>query len=1213
MPDLRAKEAQGSATSHEGRCLCSTGYPFAMDTKAAIPALKACLATPGKRLRLKGLKGTACTWLISRALRGTDRTVLWITRDQDQAEEVLADLAAFTDLPLLGFPCHDAPPFVPILPSHEILGARIATLYRLGVEDRAMIVVAPAQALLEYTLPRDLLLGHVELVMAGEDLDVEALGRWLARTGYESSPVVQSRGQFSMRGGILDVFPPGRDLPVRIDLFGDTVEEIRTFDPRTQRSTGTVDELVLLPCQELVYLDPWFGNGQSRIVERAASFGWTPAALNALLQQVEQCRVMESQRVLAPVFYPERPSLFDYLPRDVLVVLHDPLELENAVRDSWEKAAGLYETSCRGGGRVLGVLEEYILPREDLASRLGDHSIWSVELVPAVMEPAGEGLFVPGADREAVEEMEVETRLPEIVPARGRIGAKGLFRAVTEGIRGWVDEGFKVVVSVPGRRHAQRLWELFKMHGLVPVEAGMVFEDPPLGEGKGRGQGVAFLRSRISRGFVSPGDRLVVLAEGEILGTRARAARPSDRTGPTPVFSFEELERDRPVVHRDHGIGIYRGLVRMETLGTRGEFLLIEYRDGDKLYLPVDRLGLLQPYVGVEGREPRLDKLGGGTWQLKKQRVKRAIYEIAHELVELYAARKVRQGHPFSPPDAMFRQFEAEFPYEETRDQEAAIRECLKDLEEPRPMDRLLCGDVGFGKTEVAMRVAFKVVEDGKQVAVLVPTTILAEQHERTFRQRFRRFPVKVAALSRLKGRSEQQEVLRRAASGEVDILIGTHRLLQSDVRFKDLGLLIVDEEHRFGVRHKERLKRLKQTVDCLSLTATPIPRTLQLSLLGVRDLSTINTPPRERLPVKTYLAQWDDSLIKQAIEREKARGGQVFLVHNRVKGIYRVAEHVRALVPGARVQVAHGQMAPSELEEVMVQFVRGEVDCLVCTTIVESGLDIPAANTIIINRADRMGLADLYQLRGRVGRAREQAFAYLVVPEPSALSEQARKRLRAVLELGDTLGGGFRLAMHDLQIRGAGNILGISQSGQIAEVGYEMYLGLLQDAVEELKGRPPGEEVDPEVNLGISAFIPERYVPDAEIRLGLYRRIARSADELAAAELAREMADRFGPMPEEVRNLFAIIELKRRLRALNVIRLDAARNSVPPRVVMAFDAKGPPDVEAVLKLVQRRNGWRLLPDQRLVVEVGPPSPEGVFIQAVQKALQVMLDMVNGR
>ncbi len=1183
-----------------------------MNSNQSASILKNLLNDLNKRAVLTGLCGSSPAWFLSRVLEGTDKSVLWITEDQARAEQVKSDLLFFSGLNIIGFPCHDGPPLVPLLPSHDLLARRISTLYELGTGAGKSIVVAPVQALMEYTVPRDLLMNRVEFIQSGEELDLDALADWLTRAGYEPVALVQARGQYSLRGGLLDIFPSGLDLPVRIDLFGDTVEEMRQFDPLTQKSSNTLEELILLPAQELLYFEPWVRDAQTRVVARAGAYGWSASRLNRLLQQIEQRRVLEFQRALTGLFYPDRPTLLNYLEPSCLVILQDPVSIQQSLDSLWEKMADMYQMA-QHQERILAPLEDYLCPPEDIALNLKPHNCLSIDMMRTGTQNVN--ILSHCCAGKEIETIEISTHPPDLPAPAVRGKGTVLLKAAMDRIRTWLEEDFQVVMPLTGTRHASRMIELMKMHQIIPEESSPQIVKPPF-IWAGHEPGLKLLKGQVTSGFVSVSDRLVLLPEDEILGTRFRPPREKRAKTDKDILGFEDLKPGQPVVHRDHGIGLYQGLVRLETQGTAGEFLLLEYRDGDKLYLPVDRLGLIQRYIGVEGREPRLDKLGGTSWYARKQKIRKSIYEIAHELVDLYAARSVQEGHAFSESGIMFRQFEAGFPYEETRDQETAIREALSDMQTPRPMDRLLCGDVGFGKTEVAMRTAFKAVEDGKQVAVLVPTTLLAEQHERTFRQRFRRFPVKVASLSRLKSKKEQRSILEDTAQGKIDILIGTHRLLQSDVRFKDLGLLIVDEEHRFGVKHKERLKRLKQTVDCLALTATPIPRTLQLSLLGVRDLSTINTPPQDRLPIKTYLAEWDDSLVKQAIEREMARNGQVFFIHNRVKGIHGLAEHLARLVPKARVEIAHGQMSPAELEDIMIKFVRGDIDCLVCTTIVESGLDIPSANTIIINRADRLGLADLYQLRGRVGRAGEQAHAYLIVPDLSRIPDQAKRRLKAIMEMGEAVGGGFRLAMRDLQIRGAGNILGVSQSGQIAEVGYEMYLDLLQKAVEELKGHPRKEYMDPEINLGVPAFIPESYVPDTELRLGLYRRIARSENREEAEDLAAEMRDRFGSLPEEVNNLFSVMEIKRILRILNITRLDASRGPGPKKLVMAFGANGPPCIEGLLALVQTRKAWRLLPDQRLVVTLKPGADEGDpihFIQSVQKNLQPMLEMVNDR
>ncbi len=1182
-----------------------------MNKTQSAPALEKLLADQNTHIILTGLCGCAPACFLSNSLENLNRPVLWITEDQAQADRVETDLAFFSSLRVIAFPCHDGPPFVPLLPSHDLMAKRIAALYELGTGEGNPVVVAPVQALLEYTIPADLLMNCVEFIQSGEDLDLESLSDWLIRAGYEHTALVQARGQYSLRGGLIDIFPPGLDLPVRVDLFGETVEHIRRFDPLTQKSSGALEELVLLPAQELLYFEPWGRDAQARVVERAGAYGWSASRLNRLLQQIEQKRVLEFQRALIGLFYPEMPALTDYLSSSTLVILHDPISIQRSLDVLAKKMKDLYQTAMQQE-RILAPLEGYIRPHEDLARQLEAHGCLSIDLMRLTEQDMG--IFKSRSPGKKTEVLEISTHPPDLPAPSVRGKGTVLLKPAMDRIQRWLEEGFQIVLPVTGPRHALRMAELMKMHQIIPEEVVPQVENPPF-TWSGPEPGLKLVEGQVSAGFVSPSQRLVVLPEDEILGTRFRPPAKKRPEVQRDILGFEDLKPGQAVVHRDHGIGLYQGLVRLKTQGTAGEFLLLEYRGGDKLYLPVDRLALIQRYVGVEGREPRLDRLGGTSWYSRKQKIKKSIYEIAHELVDLYAARKIREGHAFSESGIMFRQFEAGFPYEETPDQDTAIQETISDMQAPGPMDRLLCGDVGFGKTEVAMRAAFKAVEDNRQVAVLVPTTLLAEQHERTFRQRFRRFPVTVASLSRLKTRKEQRSILDAAARGEIDILIGTHRLLQSDVRFKDLGLLIVDEEHRFGVKHKEQLKRLKQTVDCLALTATPIPRTLQLSLLGVRDLSTINTPPQARLPIKTYLAEWDDSLVRQAMEREITRGGQVFFIHNRVKGIHALAEHLKRLVPEAKMEVAHGQMSPAELEDIMIRFVRGDIDCLICTTIVESGLDIPSANTIIINRADRLGLADLYQLRGRVGRAGEQAHAYLLVPDLTRIPDQARRRLKAITEMGNAVGGGFRLAMHDLQIRGAGNILGVSQSGQIAEVGYEMYLDLLQKAVEELKGQPVKDYMDPEINLGVPAFLPESYVPDMELRLGLYRRLSRSESREEAEDLAVEMRDRFGPLPMETQNLFELIEIKRLLRALNITRLDASRGPGPRKLVMAFGSEGPPCIEGILNLIKTKKTWRLLPDQRLVVDMRPGSDEGGsirYLQNVQKSLQPLLKMVNG-
>jgi len=1181
-----------------------------MNTEQILLRLKESLTGPEGILTITGLLGTSSAWLIARLLRSIDRPILWITPHQRDAEQVVADLSFFSDFPVLLYPCRDSLPFVPLLPSTETTCQKIAVLYRLATEGGPGVAVAPVQALTELTLPPKTLLSHVEYLQMGEEVDREGLLKWLIESGYEHSSVVQSRGEFCIRGSLLDIFPPLTSLPVRIDFFGDFVEEMRLFDPLTQRSTENLNELVVLPAHEFILSQSLIEAAQERLIKEAEKYAWPAQKIHEILQQLEDKRLVEGQEALLPIFYPRSASLLDYIPQQAPLIFDRPEEIEAALSNYWKGTKQTYESALEEH-RVLAPLQSYLSGPEEVSGQIGRHTCWLFRDVKPLAKQVSKGspfdFPVPGT-----QELEIKTGMPEspLVPG-GAWKGRDFIGPTLDRLKDWIEEGNRVVLVVPGRRQGQRMIELLSYHEIIENETDISMSSAPLIDDPML-PGLTICIGQISGGFVLPSEALIVLTEEELMGTQARRTKAHKRKR-TAVESltFEDLKPGQLVVHRDHGVGFYQGLVRIEAAGIQGEFLLLEYRDRDRLYLPVDRLGLIQKYIGIEGRAPRIDRLGSSSWQLTKQKVKKSIYEIAHELVELYALRKVSKGLAFSAPDAMFRQFEVAFPYEETRDQATSIEEILSDMQEPKPMDRLLCGDVGYGKTEVAMRASFKAVEDGKQVAILVPTTLLAEQHERTFRRRFQQFPVTVEAISRLKTRQRQREILARASQGQIDILIGTHRLLQPDVKFKDLGLLIVDEEHRFGVRHKERLKRLKQSVDCLTLTATPIPRTLQLSLLGIRDISVINTPPRDRIPIKTFMAEFDDSLIKEVIEREISRGGQVFFVHNRIKGIYRLAEYIQRLVPKARIEVVHGQMEPDELEEVMIRFVRGEVDCLVCTTIIESGLDIPSANTMIINRADRLGLADLYQLRGRVGRANEQAYAYLLAPCMSDLGKESIKRLKAIMELSVS-GGGFRLAMKDLQIRGAGNILGVSQSGSIADVGYELYLDLLQRAIDDFKGLPQKEEIDPEVNLGIPAFIPEEYVPDVEQRLLLYRRMAHLKDGNEDADFLMELKDRFGTVPEEVASLLGVIGIKRSLRLVNVIRLDRTTADKKRRIVLTFGPEGPSHLDRLIKTVQQDRQWRLLPDGRLIVPlIKSDKKDGDDLEGVRQTLQVILKMAT--
>jgi transcription-repair coupling factor (superfamily II helicase) len=778
---------------------------------------------------------------------------------------------------------------------------------------------------------------------------------------------------------------------------------------------------------------------------------------------------------------------------------------------------------------------------------------------------------------------------------KGRTEPEQLLRPLADWIEDVQKNGLAPFLVCRTRKQAKRLDALLDPYGIA-LGTRDVFP-----RRKDFGPAPTICIGELSSGFTWPQEGLAVITEDEIYGPKHHLPKVVKSKPDTQWLSLEELKTEDFVVHVEHGVGQYDGLIKLEVGGLTNDFVLLKYRDGDKLYVPVDRMNCVQKYIGVDGITPRLDKMGGKSWGRVKERIKKSIRKMAGELLKLYAWRKAQKGHAFASPDQHFRGFEAAFEYTETPDQNRAVQDVMDDMEASAPMDRLICGDVGYGKTEIAVRAAFKAVWDNKQVAFLVPTTVLAEQHFKTFNQRFDSYPVEIATLSRFRSASEQRKVVKGLREGRVDVVIGTHRLLQKDVGFKDLGLVIVDEEQRFGVAHKERLKKLRRTVDVLALTATPIPRTLHMSLMGIRDLSIISTPPEYRYPIKTYICPLDDTVVAEAIEREFRRGGQVFFVHNNIRTIRAMAQRIEGLVPGIRIAVAHGRLSDEELEEVMLQFHHREIDLLVCTTIIESGLDFPSANTILINRADRFGLAQIYQLRGRVGRGDEQAYAYLFIPHESALTRDAQKRLKVLMEHSD-LGSGFQIAMSDLQIRGGGTILGPTQSGQIASVGHEMYLELMERTVREMKGEPVEPEIEPEIKANLSAYIPEEYVAPIDQRMTIYRRLSRVADESALHGMRKELMDRFGPLPEEVEALLDKIMLKILCKKLGIERMDLGTRDM----AFTFSEKTPVSPGRITDLVQQNpDRFRMAPDYVLRVRVSSSNASG-SIEASKKVLHAL-------
>ncbi len=1161
-----------------------------------------------KGVRTIGLESQSpsCTALfLSEYLSGSERPVVWICPDGEKAAERAKELGLYLPGLVYEFPSYEHLIFLPLIPAPVNAAGRIAALYNL-VEKKGAIVVARASAVMERFIPQDQLLKNAEIVITEEEVDRQALIGWLVDTGYEHMTRVERVGEFSVRGEILDIFPPDHTRPVRLVFFDNLIEEIRVFDPETQRTKAFLNEVILLPCRELVYTDQNVSGAIERIIERAKGMDLAASEVNALIQNLEAKRDSENSLSILPLLYDKLEDLVTLAPRDAIFVIEDPILCEKAVEEFHVRVSGSYHAQL-GKHRLLADMNEYYLPPGQIGERLGSR-------VNLLLQP---GQFIAkdvDTNQVFIKTPEADIRLDcdltgvNTVAGGAFTKGPGPFSRVAERLNKWIDDAYRVVVYYQAEASLRRLSGLLGHYDIPYEDLGSIGEEKRQGGFAlfhGLEPGLYLAKGFVAQGFSLPLEKLVAICDHELFAFKTTRRKKNKKIAPV---SISEIREGDLVVHRDHGIGRYMGLLTMSANGVPGEFMSLEYRGGDRLYLPVDRLGLLQRYVGVEGRQPRLDKLGARAWPTRKQKVRKAIQEIAHELVELYAARKVSRGIAFSSPDEMYQQFESAFPYQETQDQLEAIRDILSDLTAEYPMDRLLCGDVGFGKTEVAMRAAFKAVQDGYQVAVLVPTTLLAEQHERTFKRRFQRFPVIIESISRFKSSSQQRQAVEGVRAGSVDILIGTHRLLQKDIAFKRLGLVIIDEEHRFGVRHKERLKLLARNVNCLTLTATPIPRTLQLSLLGIRDLSVLETAPEGRLSIKTFVAEYDDAIVREAIRRELDRQGQVFFVHNRVKGIHRIAEHVQRCAPEAVVEVAHGQMAASELEDIMVRFVRGDIDCLVCTTIIESGLDIPSANTLIVNRADRLGMADLYQLRGRIGRGSKQAYAYLLVPRLESLGKDAAARLRAVMETSH-LGSGMSLAMHDLKIRGAGNILGIAQAGQIAEVGYDLYLDLLKEAIDEIKGGAQPERIEPEVNLQVPAFIPADYVDDVHERLELYRHLGSIEDETDEEAQALDMEDRFGPLPQEVINLLRIMRIKEVCRRLNCTRLDGIFSG-KSMLILTFGSSGPTDPDALLNELKRSSNYHLLSGQRLGIDMkGDFSDHGTILNETLRMLNNILEL----
>ena len=1114
-------------------------------------ALRAALEQRGQ-LDLSGLQGPA-RLLVPLLL--SPQPLLVVTPRERDLEPVAADLRTW--LQELGesgavglFPAPDPGPFRGLQRNPEATLQRAATLHAAG-RRRLRALVASPTGLLRPSLAPGLLETRVVTLRRGEEMTPEILLEALDEGGYRREDPVTAPGQVARRGGILDVFPPEAGLPVRLEFFGDTLESLRRFDPGTQRSSEEIDALELLPLADVFPTRSLSARLRDLLAERFAG----QRGLPLLLERLEHGLGWEELPDFIPLVPGATRPAWQHLGPAVAVAL-EPEAVAEEARRVHERARADH---AGRPGVLLPDPEEALVSAEALAERLDAGP--ALRLHDLEAGPAGEHLACRPARAYAGDLKALVADLKARPPGR-------------------------VVLFLGSSGRAERLGEVLREEGLATgAEAGL---ETRVGA--------------LSTGFELPEAGLLVLADGDVFPEEVHLhARQRGRGLRSFLSDFRDLRTGDLVVHEDHGIGRYAGLEVLEVGGTRREFMVLTYKGGDRLKVPVDGFDRVQRYSSSEGARPSVDQLGSGQWEKVKTRVKKAMRDMAAELLRLYAERRARPGHAFTAESPWMREFEEAFEYEETPDQHAAIADVARDMAEPRPMDRLVCGDVGYGKTEVAMRAAMRCVLDGKQVAVLAPTTVLAFQHWKTFRQRFAPFPVTVEMVSRFRPAREVKQVLGRLQRGQVDVLIGTHRLLSKDVLFADLGLLVIDEEQRFGVAAKERLKQLKTSVDCLTLSATPIPRTLQMGLSGIRDMSVIETPPKDRLAIQTSIVKFSTEAIAAALRQELQRDGQVYLVHHRVESIYAFAGMVQRLVPEARVAVAHGQMPEAELEKAMLAFVEGRADVLVATTIIENGLDIPRANTLIVNRADRYGLAQLYQLRGRVGRSDRRAYAWLLVPPDKVLSEVARKRLQAIREFSE-LGAGFRIAALDLELRGAGNLLGGQQSGHIQAVGFDLYMKLLEETILELKGEPPREGPAVQLNLRVDLRVPEGYVPEVQQRLQLYKRVSRLHDEGEISALLAELRDRYGEPPPEVDTLLACARLRLQAAALGVRQVDRTGAAL----LLHLRPDTPLPATGLARWVTQHKGASLSPEGALRVPLPPDEPPLARLAGALGALQLL-------
>jgi transcription-repair coupling factor (superfamily II helicase) len=1139
-------------------------------------------------IHLSGLHGAARGLVLSQLHAATQKPLLCVTADELSAEQLAEDMAFFfggigtLEKPrILQYPTATQQPWDAVIFDSKTMANRLAVLYHLSQKSEAGAIVASLPALCRRVMPARQMDSLAELLAPGQEYARDALARKLAHSGYRFSPLVEEVGHFSVRGDIVDVFSPMSDWPFRLEYFGDYIESIRSFDSETQKTIQNVELLHLLPASEWMYSPSHQTQAQASLRALAETVDLPTSKLKERLLQLEQESFGAGVESLLPAFYSGGlHTFFDYLAAgdfQTILFSNAPEEQERSLDEFYADMERSYQSALEREELAFPPAALF-LERDELKAHLAR--------MPRL---SGGGLTLEKNSQILHFSFSPTQHLRESI--RAHHGEESALTPLVEQLSNWRDARIRTVVACGTLGQADRLKRLLDDRSIptdilkTPLDLEKLSFEP-------RCFAKLFV-GEISAGFVAEEEQLAVLSDEDIFGARARRKSPRKRNELGFAQDFGELKEGDLVVHADFGVARYAGMTKMPVQNVENDFLVLEYAGKDKVYLPVSRMRLISKFSGGDPSKIALDRLGTTGWERTKAKVKESLLKMAAELLQMYATRQAHPGFAFTPPNRYFHQFEADFEFEETADQTKAIEDFLCDMQKPSPMDRLVCGDVGYGKTEVAMRAAFKAVLDHKQVAVLVPTTLLAHQHVQTFRKRFADYPVHIEVVSGLRKPKETSEIFKRTQEGKVDILIGTHKLLSAQLDFKNLGLLIIDEEQKFGVKQKEHLKKLKTQVDVVTLSATPIPRTLNMALGGLREMSIIATPPQDRRSIRTVVSKFDTQLIKEAIQREIQRGGQVYFVHNRVQSIHSVEKLLKEIVPNALIGVAHGQLGEGKLESVMVDFVQKKTQVLLCTSIIESGLDIPSANTMFVNRSDTFGLAQLYQLRGRVGRSKERAYAYFLVPARKTITKDAERRLE-ILQTCSELGAGFSIASHDLELRGAGNLLGENQSGAIEAVGFELYTQMLEEAVAQMQGKPLPNRIEPDVQLPVAAFLPDDYIPDVHQRLVFYKRFSQAANQEELDALRLELVDRYGNAPAEADALQALMQLKMELRSLSIRSLETGAG----KLVLSLGANTNIEPAKLTRLIETSKGrYRLTPEMKLIARFELKEP---FAQAKQ-------------